>query len=293
MKTPIKKTIGTFKEYCRTKQIKKLNEDSQVAVKVPFWDDAINVVLGLFHSRFGEPIDWDMLLDFCKKKFFILSRPQQDFEDDYVLAHIRDILYDRFGDAYFDSEDDSQTISSELGTKILVINELASAILNQVRIEAGQIIPPLPELDPKPIATVSLEDWVPGDDFFENSKHVKGFGKYTKMLTEAVGQIRYHHYGECLQYTLDTIIKDAGSLAFSDVLSAAEDEVDAEDQVKLVSKYIEKIVMSYLTKEKVTVTSKDKAVDYNDVINQARDILCHEIVAEVLEKIQNETAGKD
>ena len=39
------KQIGTFAEFCKSKQKKSIKENSEVSIEVPFWDAAIQLLL--------------------------------------------------------------------------------------------------------------------------------------------------------------------------------------------------------------------------------------------------------
>ena len=62
------KQIGTFAEFCKTKQKKSIKENSEVSIEVPFWDSAIQLLLDRIHGIAGEPISWEKLVNHHHRK---------------------------------------------------------------------------------------------------------------------------------------------------------------------------------------------------------------------------------
>ena len=63
------KQIGTFEDYCKSRKSKLIKENSEVAINVPFWDDAVQFALNDLRNLAGgeNPLDWDRMVDKIKK----------------------------------------------------------------------------------------------------------------------------------------------------------------------------------------------------------------------------------
>ena len=146
--------IGTFDQFCTAQKKKQLlKENNEVAIDVPFYQDAIESVLGdLRYVGGGEPIDWNTLIDYIKVKYLIIDREVLGSGEDLIIAHVRDLLFQRYGDTILGGDCGGLTVdTAAIGAKTLVISQLASDILHKVRVEAG-LEPELePETDPKPL----------------------------------------------------------------------------------------------------------------------------------------------
>ena len=94
------KQIGTFAEFCKSKQKKYIKENSEVSIEVPFWDAAIQLLLDKTHGIAGEPISWEKLVNYVKNKFIITGRDLIDDEDRLVIAYIIDVLFQEYGESW-------------------------------------------------------------------------------------------------------------------------------------------------------------------------------------------------
>ena len=157
MKTNDSKRIGTFAEFCKSKQTKTINENSQVEIEVPFWDAAIESLIGHIHGMAGEPISWERLVKYIKTKFIITSRELPEEDDRLVLSYITDELFTHYGDSWVDGDACYNSSTAELGSKALVLSTLAEEILHQVKREIGEEALPEPEA-PNTVSKVYIED---------------------------------------------------------------------------------------------------------------------------------------
>lgn len=132
------KQIGTFADFCKSKQKKSINENSEVSIEVPFWDDAIQLLLDKIHVIAGEPISWDRLVTYVKNKFIITGRDLIDDEDRLVIAYIIDALYQEYGESWADGNTLYTSSTADLGSKALVLSTLAEEIFHQAKQEAGK-----------------------------------------------------------------------------------------------------------------------------------------------------------
>ncbi len=277
----VSKPIGTFADYCKSKQTKTINESSQVSIDVPFWDEAIECLIGHIHGIAGEPISWARLVNYIKTKFIITSRELPEDDDHLVLAYIVDKLFQDYGDSWVDGEATFSCSTAELGTKALVLSTLADEILHQVRQETGAEVLPEPEA-PNTVAKVYIED--PYDDYCGEG-NVASYNKFTKLLKESVERITTQDDGQALDYVLNKIKRAAGSLKLEDVLKVVQEE-EYED----LEQYVSSLAEERLSDFKIEVNGM-KVVD-KTVLKTARKLLAYQVTQEALEAISKETKGK-
>lgn len=273
------KQIGTFAEFCKTKQKKSIKENSEVSIEVPFWDDAIQLLLGKIHGIAGEPISWEKLVNYVKNKFIIIGRDLIDDEDKLVLEYISDALFQEYGESWLDGDVLYNYFTAELGSKALVLSTLAEEILHQVRLETGQE----PQPEPEPTRTVSkvyLTDPYDFDDYCGEAR-VAGFDRFSQLLKESVDRITTQDDGNTLDYVLNKIEKDAGSLKLDDIHNVIQ-----EDEYKSITDYVTSIAEEHMEDFKIALNGKE-LVDKN-VLKEARKLFAHQIAKDVLEMISKE-----
>lgn len=273
------KQIGTFAEFCKTKQKKSIKENSEVSIEVPFWDDAIQLLLGKIHRIAGEPISWEKLVNYVKNKFIIIGRDLIDDEDKLVLEYISDALFQEYGESWLDGDVLYNYSTAELGSKALVLSTLAEEILHQVRLEAGQE----PQPEPEPTRTVSkvyLTDPYEFDDYCGEGS-VASYGRFSKLLKESIDRITTQDDGNTLDYVLNKIEKDAGSLKLDDIHNVIQ-----EDEYKSITDYVTSIAEEHMQDYKIKLNGSDM-VDKN-VLKEARKLFAHQIAKDVLEMISKE-----
>ena len=277
------KQIGTFAEFCKTKQKKSIKENSEVSIEVPFWDSAIQLLLDRIHGIAGEPISWEKLVNYVKNKFIITGRDLIEDDDKLVLAHISDALFQEYGESWLDGDVLYNYSTAELGGKALVLSTLAEEILHQVRLEAGQE----PQPEPEPTRTVSkvyLTDPYEFDDYCGEGS-VASYGRFSKLLKESVERITAQDDGNTLDYVLNKIEKDAGSLNLDDIHNVIQ-----EDGYKSITDYVSSLAEEHMQDFKIKLNGADM-VDKN-VLKEARKMFAHQIAKDVLEKISKENLSK-
>lgn len=277
------KQIGTFAEFCKSKQKKSINENSEVSIEVPFWDDAIQLLLGRIHGIAGEPISWDRLVTYVKNKFIITGRDLIDDEDRLVIAYIIDALYQEYGESWADGDTLYTSSTADLGSKALVLSTLAEEIHHQVKQEAGQ--EPLPEPEPtKTVSKVYLSDPYDFEDYCGEGC-VASYSKFSKLLNESIQRITTQDDGQTQDYVLNKIERAAGSLKLEDVLKVVQDE-----EYKDLEEYVSSIAEEHMNDFKVEINGL-KVVDKN-VLKTARKLFAYQVTMDVLDKISKETQGK-
>lgn len=277
------KQIGTFADFCKSKQKKSIKENSEVSIEVPFWDSAIQLLLDKIHGIAGEPISWEKLINYVKNKFIITGRDLIEDEDKLVLAYISDALFQEYGESWLDGDVLYNYSTAELGGKALVLSTLADEIFHQVKQEAGQE----PQPEPEPTRTVSkvyLTDPYDFDDYCGEGR-VAGFGTFSKLLKESVDRITTQDDGNTLDYVLNTIEKDAGSLKLDDILKVVQ-----EEEYKDLDEYVTSIAEEHMEDFKIALNGKE-LVDKN-VLNVARKLFSYQVVRDVLDKISKEKPTK-
>ena len=277
------KQIGTFAEFCKTKQKKSIKENSEVSIEVPFWDAAIQLLLDKTHGIAGEPISWEKLVNYVKNKFIITGRDLIDDEDKLVLAHISDALFQEYGESWLDGDVLYNYSTAELGGKALVLSTLADEIFHQIKQEAGQE----PQPEPEPTRTVSKVYLTDPYDFDDDcgEARVAGFDRFSKLLKESVDRITTQDDGNTLDYVLNKIEKDAGSLKLDDI-----NNVIQEDEYKSITDYVTSIAEEHMEDFKIALNGKE-LVDKN-VLKEARKLFAHQIAKDVLEMISKENLSK-
>ena len=277
------KQIGTFAEFCKSKQKKSIKENSEVSIEVPFWDSAIQLLLDRIHGIAGEPISWDRLVTYVKNKFIITGRDLIEDEDKLVLEYISDALFQEYGESWLDGDVLYNYSTAELGSKALVLSTLAEEILHQVRLETGQ--EPQPEAEPtRTVSKVYLTDPYEFDDYCGEAR-VAGFDRFSKLLKESVDRITAQDDGNTLDYVLNKIEKDAGSLKLDDIHNVIQ-----EDGYKSITDYVSSLAEEHMQDFKIKLNGAD-VVDKN-VLKEARKLFAHQIAKDVLEMISKENLSK-
>lgn len=282
----ISKRIGTFAEYCKERDKQLLKESNEVAIDVPFYNSAIESILGELQYIAGDPIDWRTLVDYIKVKNQIIDREVLGADEDLVIAHLRDLLFQRYGDTFLGGDAGCLTgDSAAIGAKTLVISQLASDILHKIRVNAGLEQEQEPEIEPKPLSTVSLEyDDYYDDDYF-GEKKVADFNNFANLLKESVDRISFQHYNKALEYCQNRLKSAAGSLRYDDVLKVVE------KKGKSFNEYLSGLAEEYLDTANVElkkVTSKNTRQEIF-IFEEAKDYFCHQIAKEITELIKKET----
>lgn len=282
------KPIGTFAEFCKAKQKQLIKESNEVAIDVPFYNDAVESIISELQMIAGDPIEWRTLVDYIKMKYLVIDREVTGGDDCLVIAHIRDLLFQHYGDTFLGGDYGCFTGSTaEMGAKSLVLSQLASDILRKVRINAGMETPE-PEQEDKPITTVSLDfdNWE--DDYFgenRNIRKVAGFSDFSSLLKESVDKLTVKYDKKALEYCLDKLKKKAGSLKYEDVLKVVKKEETT------FSGYLTGLAEEYMESVKIELNGKELQNEGNDklIFNQAKHLFAHEIAKELTEKIKKET----
>lgn len=283
------KPIGTFAEFCKAQKKKHLlKEQNEIAIDVPFYKAAIEAIMGDLHYVAGDPIDWNMLIDYLKMKYLIIDRDiPGGTGEDMIVAHVRDLLFQRFGDTILGGDCGGLTFNAaEIGTKTLVISQIAHDILHKVMVEAGLESKPEPETEPKPLSKVSLDYEYDDNDYcYYGERRVAGFGDFSNLLKESIDKLTVKYDKKALEFCLDKLKKVAGSLKYDDVLKVVKKEETT------FSNYLTGLAEEYLESVKIELNGKELKNDGNDklIFNQAKHLFAHEIAKELTEKIKKET----
>lgn len=132
--------IPSFLEYYNSKkEEQELNEDTaNINVEVPFWDEAVSSITDEIIDLGGYANKWKNIVNYCKNKYLILGKETPD-DKSLVHEHIRELLYQRYGQSLVNGEETTGLSypRTTIGTKILVINQLADEILRTVQEKIG------------------------------------------------------------------------------------------------------------------------------------------------------------
>lgn len=304
------KRLGTFKEFLKQQRQKKINE-ANVNIECDWWDECIVEVLQEIESECQGFVVWETIIKFCKDKWAILGRelPLPEYDDNLLTQHIKDLIFQFHGKSFYtDWKCDFGWDNQQVHSKGLVIEELASVILEKVKEKAA------PQGEPEtgnPTGTLSDREEVvmvpmtpiPAVDDYEDEycedllehkkvKSVKKFNEYSKMLKETVAILDCSCKEECIKYCMDRVKKDVGSYDPNGILMMAAQKVDPRVRARLVLLYVKDMVIDYMNKEKAQLGLVDvngnKGEDIpEDILEQGLDILFQDIADEVLEKIAN------
>lgn len=288
------KKIDSFEAWCNSKKkIKESSDTPNIKVEIQWWDEAIAIVMNDLHSVSGNPIEWNLLVDYCRTKFMALSRELPLLVENMVLAHIRDLIFQYYGSTLFCGEDLSGDAykTAALGTKLLVISRLGDEILGIVKVEAGLIEKPEPEeKSPNTVASVSLEDDCYYDeDTFENK--VYGCKDFSKLLTEVHHHLQMNNYdsiwNKCLK-DLKFAQKDE-DFDYKKVLKEAQKDNDIEDEKECIDCYLNKLVKKHFTEEKIklngtTITVNTPSTQH--IFKAARNLFIYNMVEELKRRLK-------
>lgn len=283
--------IGTFADFCKPENKIQIKENNEVAIDVPFWDEAISPdgpILNDLHYAAGNPVSWEGLVNYIKIKYQILDREDVVGDENLVISHLRDLLFQHYGDTILNGNYGCLTYdSAEKGTKCLVISELANEIFRRLRIEAGKEEVLEPETTPEPQSKVSLEYGYYEDLPFEQRRKVVGYEEFSKLINESVSKIKCEHDDRCLDYVLNVIQADCGGLNLDKIRETAKEEN------KDINGYIARIVDDYLSKEGIELNGKTlKKEGEKAIFNQAKKLFSFQTAKEVLAIISKENQSK-
>lgn len=272
------KRIGNFAEFCKTRDKQLLKENNEVAIDVPFYNQAIESILGEIKCVADDPIDWRRLVDYIKVKYQIIDREIMGGDEDYIIAHVRDLLFQRFGDTFLGGDAGCLTVNAAaVGAKTLVISQLASDILHRIRVDAGLDQEPEPEIEPKPLSTVSLDYNDYDEDYYCGEKRVADYNDFANILKENIDRISAQHEKQALDYCLGRLKKTAGSLKFDDVLKVVQESGCA------FSEYINRLVKEYMVTASIDLKEgKQKHTRQEKfILEEAKDFFCQKIAKEI------------
>lgn len=281
--------IPTFNEFCEGKRRKRLYEEyANIKVEVDWWDDALTFIMDEIHRVAGTPVIWKDLVNFCRSKFLVLGRELPMFDDEVVLGHLRDLIFEHYGDSIFSGEDISSMASrrsAALGTKILVVSQLGDTLLHNIKVEASLLIEPdEPEDEPETVASVCLDGSYYDEEYIgENKRHVYGVRKYRKLLNEAFCQLQFDHYNTIIDKCLKDLspAQENGTLDIKLAVKIAKREVDGKNDMELLDNYLRKLVKSHMKNEQIDVDGVDADdLGGNDalILKSAKNLFISKIV---------------
>lgn len=297
--------LPSFREYCKVEKRLKENATANIKVEVDWWDDCICTVLNQLREVAGEDIiDWGLLVDYCRARLLVLGREVPSYIEDIVLSTIKDLVLQNFGSVLFSADSITNSFKeAELGTRILVVSQIADEILHQVKLEAGLEIEPEPQVeDPKTVASVALGSEYYGDEDlpFEhktqllhlnpNKNKVWGFKEYGEKINETYCHLQMDHYNTVVEKCLKDLEpqQEAGVLNYDKVLKRAKKEIDEKDDDKCIYKFIAKLAKEHMADEQVTIEgidTSDITFEKIEVLKAAQNLFIYNIVQDIKGRI--------
>lgn len=301
------KRIGTFKEFLKEQKKKVINE-SKISIEVDWWDECIVQVMQDLEDECGECYTTDDLYGYVQKRFTILGRKWDEFADDILIFHIKDLIYQHHGDSFVQGIETPS--DAELHTKAVVIEELANVIWIKVMEKTNKgndtIEAPITKLVDKeqtkliPMKPISVN---PDEDYpdencedlpweYCSERKVKGYKGYTEMLEEAKSGIYLRNGDELFEETIDKIITEVGALKLEDIQNYLNKKNEGKSKAQTVYNYIWKKVLETVNKKaQVDVRSKGNNI-YSataDVMRQALKLHTSMIVDDIMTIIKTES----
>lgn len=297
--------LPSFREYCKAEKRIKENASANIRVEVDWWQDCICSILNQLRSVSGEDIiDWGLLVDYCRARLLMLGQDVPSYIDDIVLFTIKDLVLQNYGSALFSSDNITNSFKeAELGTRILVVSQIADEILHQVKVESGLEVEPTPQIeDPKTVASVSLDtDCYSEEDLpFEhktqllhlnpNKNKVWGFKEYGEKINETYCHLQMDHYNTVVEKCLKDLEpqQEAGVLNYDKVLKRAKKEIDEKDDDKCIYKFIAKLAKEHMADEQVTIEgidTSDITFEKIEVLKAAQNLFIYNIVQDIKGRI--------
>lgn len=299
--------IGSFQEYLKKQKQKKITE-SNVSIEVDWWDTCIVEVLQELEDECNGLFDWTTLGNFIKAKFSILGRTWDEYIDNIYILHIKDLIFQYHGKSF--CLDYTSNDNATLHTKGVVIEQLAQVIYDKIAAKLNNGTDPdlstVNLIDKEPATMVPMKTApIPDDDGydisddlpFEKMSYVRGYENFKNILKEAVYKIKYNNYQGCLDYCLNTIKSQAGSLMIDDIMDFLMDEDDMKAQKTILTDYLHNLVKNYMSKDNKVLLNGDfdeeKKKDMDDVMNQAEEAFADMIIDDILMKLVEEKEAGD
>ena len=294
--------LPSFREYCKGEKRLQENASANIRVDVDWWQDCICTVLNQLRSVSGDGVmDWGFIVDYCRARLLITGREVSSYIDEIVLSTIKDLVLQNYGEVLFNSDSITNSFKeAELGTRILVVSQIADEILHQVKLESGLVVEPEPQIeDPKTVASVSLdtdyyseEDDLPFEhktqlhNLSPNLNNVIGFEVFDKAIKEAYCHLQMDHYNTVLEKCLKDLEpqQEAGVLDYDKVLKRAKKEIDEKDDDKCIYKFIAMLAKKHMENEQVTIEGMDTSdisFENREVLKAAQDLFIHNIVQDI------------
>lgn len=300
------KRIGSFKNFLQQQNKQRLNE-ARVSLEIEWWDSCIAEVMQLIKDECAGFLDYDNLVSYVKGKFSILGRPDPGYDEGFLLQHIKDLIFQLHGDSFVCDGMCNWGDTSEIQAKGLVVSELAKVILDKVIETIKTPDDPVPGVtqislvDKEPRTLVPMTEPVPDEeeDFMDDlpfegkkTRPVKTFKEYSKALNETVAMIDCESQDDCINYCLDRIQKEVGSLDANEIVKFAFQTAPTEVKTDLALGYVKDIIYDYLTKQKGQVKlygvgnpEKVKETVPEEALKKGMLILCDDIADEILGRL--------
>lgn len=303
------KRIGTFKQFLHEQKKQQLQE-ARVSLEIEWWDSCILEVLQSCKDSCNGILNYETLINYVKGKFQILGRPDPGYDEAFLLAHIKDLIFQLHGDSFVCDGMCNWGDTSEIQAKGLVVSELAKVIMDKVLDTMKTPDQPIPGItsmslvDKTPRTLVPMKELAPEEEEEEcddlpyegkQIRPIKGFKEYSKALNETVAMIDCESQEECIQYVLNVIKKLVGSLDANEIADYSYQIACTEVKTQVVLGMIKNLVYDYINSQKGQVKivgiGDPKDVKENlpeEVFEQGLDILCDDIADKILGRLAEE-----
>lgn len=263
-----KNRLGTFREFLKQQRIKQLKEQ-KLTLEIEWWDDCIREIEDDLKKECNSFLDYDNLLIFVKKKYKILGREEPGYEEELLLQHIKDLIFQHHWDSLvFDGKCSYGDNSAEIQALGLAISQLAKEILDKVLDTIKTSDDPVPGTTSIGVVDKSVDDC--GDEYYEDlpieyeNRVVMGLEKYTKLIQEAKQQFRLTKQQNLIDHTMNRLEKEAGSLDLDAIAKVVVDKYGIFPEKQghtMFSKYIKNIVLDYIDRKNLIQTLVKKGED--------------------------------
>ena len=280
--------LNTFQEFL--KEQSQVNEN--VNIEVDWWDECITEVLSDLEDECNGCFDWTVLGDYITTKYAILGRTFDEYIDNIYVMEIKDLIWAHHSKSFTDG---TFTDNADLHSKGVVVEQLAATIYDKLCEKLGDSTSTSSKIKVADCVPAPEPDDICGDlDDLPFESKVKTFKEYLK---EAVAtKINPEDSNACIEYCLNRIEREAGSLEPDAVFDAAVKYANGRAKARLVAMYVKPMVEDFLNDSNVIICNLDETDDeqkQDQLIGGALDTLIDRMTDDILLALYKVNGGKD